>query len=124
MTGRRRSLKYLRNIFLGELAVLFLLAPIDLKTFFLSTGILTIIFGLFSIINVIVDGRTVKVGKGFSAGGGYSNRLLVAKFLQATFGNEHLYDRGHGMKFDGRHVIIFIVGIINIAIYALIEVFY
>jgi hypothetical protein len=113
-------LKHIRNIAIGEIIIYLCIRPGDLEVFFLFFGIILIIISLFSVINVIVDGRTAKIGRGFSSGGGYSNRLLVAKFLQATFGTDKLYDRGKEMNLDRINISMIVGGLLNILLYLMV----
>ncbi len=117
MSIRIKLLKYLRIFFTVEMILYLLINPSDLERFFLFNGIMAIILCLFSILNVIVDGRTVKIGRGFSSGGGYVNHLLIAKLLQTVYGTEKLYDRGKGIQLDLVNIVIFIGGMINILLY-------
>jgi len=113
----RKLLVSLRNFFIVELILYLSINPSDLERFFLFDGIMAIILCLFSIVNVIVDGRTLKIGRGFSSGGGYVNHLLIAKLLQTVYGTEKLYDRGKGIQLDIVNIVIFLGGMINILIY-------
>lgn len=121
MSSQLKLYQYLRNYFIGQSIVYLIFRPSDLEMFFFASGVFTLILCAFCIVNVVVDGKTVKIGKGFSSAGGEVNRLLIGKLLQSVFGTEYLYDRGHGMRFDLVSICMLLAGIINIIIYILIS---
>lgn len=109
--------KYVRRILIAELIIIFILLPMDVRSVFLFLGIIFFIFALFRTINVVVDGKTVKIGKGFAGGSGYSNQILISKLLESVLGDNRALERGKTMVLDKSTLVMIIMSITNVLLY-------